>query len=186
MALASEGKAPRFFAKTTAGGVPVYALMPTFALSIFVIILTLLGAGNVFEFLVNFTGLTILLSWAMISLIHLRFRRAFAVQGYSLEDLPYIAPLYPYGDIIAVGGSTMVVLGTIYSIITDPAKAYSIYVWIENLGILVVFPIIYFAHKFTNGTKWVPLEDCDFVTGCAEGTIIPPQHSTGIPKMSKY
>lgn len=185
MALAMEGKAPRIFAKTTKQGVPIYALIPTFVLSVFFVFMTQLGAGKVFEFLVNLTGITILLAWVMISLIHIRFRQAFAMQGYSLDALPYVAPFHPYGDMISVGGSCIVVLGTIYSIVINPHKAGNLMVWVENLGILVVFPTVYFVHKFIYGTKWVPLEDCDFVTGCSEGTILSSKYSLGVPKMLK-
>jgi lysine-specific permease len=59
------------------------------------------GDGAVFEWLVNITGEAIILTWLMILVVHQRFRKAYLLQGYKLEDLPYRAIFYPYGNYYA-------------------------------------------------------------------------------------
>lgn len=71
-------------------------------------------ASNVFAWLINLTGLSALLTWMSISVIHLRFRHAFKVQGRDLKDLPYRAPLFPYGCYVAILLCLVVLVSDIY------------------------------------------------------------------------
>jgi amino acid permease len=76
------------------------------AFSCLTFLTTIWGAGIVFTWLLNITGISALLVWISIGVISVRFRRAYEAQGRSLDDLPYRQPLYP---LLPVG---VVVLGT--------------------------------------------------------------------------
>ena len=56
---------------------------------------TIWGEGIAFTWLLNLTGISALLVWGTIGAVSLRFRWCWRVQGRSLEDLPYVQPLYP-------------------------------------------------------------------------------------------
>lgn len=49
-----------------------------------------------------------------ISIIHLRFRKAFKAQGRDVKDLPYRAPLFPYGCYLAILLCLAVLVADIY------------------------------------------------------------------------
>jgi lysine-specific permease len=109
MALSESGHAPRIFARTR-NGVPLNAIFITTLIGRFVRSSTnlsiaflgkVVGDGVVFDWLVNITGLAIILTWLMILFVHQRFRRAYLAQGYKLDDLPYRAILFPYGNYYA-------------------------------------------------------------------------------------
>jgi lysine-specific permease len=65
------------------------------------LVLTLLD-GVVFDWLIRVAGISGILTWISISVIHLRFRHAFKLQNKDLSVLPYRAPLHPYGSYIAI------------------------------------------------------------------------------------
>jgi amino acid transporter len=47
--------------------------------------------GEIFNWLLALSGLSTLFTWGAICLTHIRFRRAWKVQGHSLEELPFTA-----------------------------------------------------------------------------------------------
>jgi amino acid permease len=65
------------------------------AVSLLTFLTTIWGEGVVFTWLLDLTGISALLSWGSVGFISLRFRKAYAAQGRSLSDLPYIQPLFP-------------------------------------------------------------------------------------------
>lgn len=55
--------------------------------------------------------------WGTIEFVHIRFRRAMAVQGVSVETLPFKAAWYPWGAYGALGANAFLILfqGLLYS-----------------------------------------------------------------------
>ena len=74
---------------------------------------------EVFNWLVALSGLSTLFTWGSICVAHLRFRKAWKVQGHSLEELPYKAVGGVYGSGLGV---TLVVLVLIAQVSTSPTK----------------------------------------------------------------
>lgn len=102
-ALADQGRAPRFFGKTYLRGVPVYAAIASNALGLIALSTIASGGGTVFGYLVNLIGAGSLIVWSVVGITHLRFRKAWRIQGHSPEELPFRAFLYPYGTwIVAI------------------------------------------------------------------------------------
>ncbi|ORY42224.1 hypothetical protein BCR33DRAFT_718414 [Rhizoclosmatium globosum] len=56
------------------------------------------GSGHVFDWLSGVISYGIMANWMIMSYTHLRFRRGYLAQGRKVEDLPYVAPFYPYAD----------------------------------------------------------------------------------------
>ncbi|KAJ1547824.1 hypothetical protein HK096_010828 [Nowakowskiella sp. JEL0078] len=106
MALAHNGQAPEFLGAINYSGIPLWSLLATSAV----------GYGSVFTFLLNITGISGILTWISISLIHIRFRRAFIVQNRNVrEELIYLAPCGISGDILAILLGLAVLVGEIYA-----------------------------------------------------------------------
>ena len=89
------------FTRINSGGVPMNALLATAAIGAVGFIAALLSPDGAYLWLVNVSGLAGFITWVGIAVAHYRFRRAYLKQGNSLKDLPYVAPFFPAGPIIA-------------------------------------------------------------------------------------
>ncbi|UJR38643.1 hypothetical protein I4U23_031308 [Adineta vaga] len=99
--LANEGKAPKIFRHLTKGGIPIYCLMLTTILATALFGLSFVGNQVIYIWLVNMTSVMGFIAWFGIAISHWRFRRAYILQGYSLNDLVYKALFFPVGPFLA-------------------------------------------------------------------------------------
>lgn len=155
--LAIEGKAPKIFSRVNRRGVPMPALLATSAVGLFGFLTAIMGEGKAYEWLVYVSGLSGFIAWVGIAICHYRFRRAYLKQGKSLKDLPYVAPFFPLGPIIAFAMCALVIVGQNYEAIfagdwAGVAMAY--------IG-LPIFIALWLIHKFMTHDKMVPLEQVD-------------------------
>ena len=157
--LAVDGKAPAFFAKVNTRGIPVYALLATLAVGSLSFLASFFGDGVVYMWLLSASGLSGFIAWLGIAISHYRFRKAYVAQGRSLKDLPYVAPLYPFGPLFAFAVCMIVVLGQNYAAFTGGT--------IDWYGVLVsyiglpLFIVLWIGYKIKHKTKIVPLNQCD-------------------------
>ncbi|CAF1208390.1 unnamed protein product [Rotaria sordida] len=161
-ALANEGKAPKKFAYLTRTGIPIWCLVFTTFVSTVLFGLSFIGNKIIYQWLVNITGVMGFIAWFGISLAHWRFRRAFILQGYSLNDLIYKALFFPVGPILASLLICISVLGQGYSAFTTHPFNFSNF--LSAYITIPVFLVIYFVYKFVKKTRIVPLSQIDLVT----------------------
>ena len=165
VSLATARRAPQIFARTTSNGTPVYALVLSNALGLIAILNYKAGPGVVFGYLISISGAATFVAWAVIGVIHLRFRRAWKVQGYTTEDLHFKAMLYPYGTIFVIILNTFLVFISGYSVFIDGFDAVS---FVVDYVVIVVFVVLFCGWKLIKRTKIVPLRDVDLITGRRE------------------
>ncbi|WP_051507423.1 amino acid permease [Saccharibacillus sacchari] len=158
-ALAVEGKAPKFLAKLTRGGVPINALIVTAAVGMLAFLASFFGDGVVYTWLLNTSGMCGFITWVGIAISHYRFRRAFIKQGHSLDELPYRARWFPFGPLFAFVLCLFVIVGQSLSTIENGT--------VDWMGLIAtylsvpLFLILWFGYKRAKGTKVVPLDQCD-------------------------
>ena len=159
-ALATEGKAPRLFAKVNRNGVPIYALFLNILLGLVAFLSSLFGNGTVYTWLINASGLTGFIAWLGIAISHYRFRKAYVAQGRDLGQLVYRAKWYPFGPIFAFVLCAVVILGQDYVAFTgesvDWAGVIATYIGIP------LFIVLWLGYKLMKRTKVIPLQECDF------------------------
>ena len=98
------------------------------------------GTGVVFAWLVNLNGMSALLTWLSISVVHLRFRAAYKAQGRSIKDLPYIAPFFPYSCYISILLAIMIAFLEGYQAVTaDP------FVVEDVIAVFAGAPVFFFS-----------------------------------------
>jgi lysine-specific permease len=160
MSMAVDGKAPKIFSKVSTRGIPWVALMATMAIASIAFLGIVLGNGLLFEYLIRMTGISGVLTWISICVIHLRFRAAYVKQGKKLSDLPYRAPLFPLGPYIAI------FLGLVVIIAVGVSTIYSAdCVWRELMIVYFGIPIFFGLlgiYKWLYRSKMIPLEEVDF------------------------
>ncbi|MCS7459122.1 amino acid permease [Paenibacillus doosanensis] len=158
--LAEEGKAPRFLAKLSRRGVPVFALLATAILGMFAFLSSFYGDGLVYTWLLNASGMSGFIAWLGIAVSHYRFRQAYLAHGKSLKDLPYRAKWFPFGPILAAVLCVVVIIGQCMEAIADGRIDWA-YLFASYIGI-PLFLAIWLGYKWKYKTKVLSPEDCHF------------------------
>lgn len=112
--MATEGNAPRMFARLTGNGVPLYALTGSTVIASLCLFSSLYSPQAVYIWLLNLAGMTEFLVWLSIAVCHYRFRRGYVMHGYDVNLLPYKAGMFPFGPILAFVLCLIVTLGQNY------------------------------------------------------------------------
>ncbi|MFD2752921.1 amino acid permease [Comamonas terrae] len=112
--MATEGNAPRVFARLTGNGVPLYALTGSTVIASLCLFSSLYSPQAVYIWLLNLAGMTEFLVWLSIAVCHYRFRRGYVMHGYDVNLLPYKAGMFPFGPILAFVLCLIVTLGQNY------------------------------------------------------------------------
>jgi len=117
--MAKDGKAPKIFARLNKRGVPVPAMLLTASVGLFGFLTAIIGQGEAYTWLLNVSGLSGFIAWVGIAVSHYQFRKAYLASGQNLADLPYKAPLFPLGPILAFVILLVVIAGQNYQAVVD-------------------------------------------------------------------
>ncbi|GJN89896.1 hypothetical protein Rhopal_002885-T1 [Rhodotorula paludigena] len=90
-AMAEQGFAPKIFTYVDKSGRPLYSVLVILLLGALAYVNVSAAGDEVFDWLVGLSGLSTLFTWGSICMCHIRFRKAWRVQGHSTEELPYLA-----------------------------------------------------------------------------------------------
>ncbi|KAJ3407177.1 hypothetical protein HDU80_009438 [Chytriomyces hyalinus] len=175
MRLSDEGNAPKVFSYVDKRGVPLVALSLTVLFCVASVLGGyLVGSGQMFNFISSTSGLGILIAWNIISYTHLRFRWGYLAQGRKLEDLPYVAPFFPYADILSLLLGTLIfvfiLFGTFYQRTVFDLSWYMNTSWIYSGVPLIIILFIAYGLRagiisgkgVFSGFKLIPYEEMDF------------------------
>jgi AAT family amino acid transporter/lysine-specific permease len=158
--LAVSGRAPRMFARLTPSGVPFNALLITTGIGALCFFSSLFGDKAVYLWLLNTSAMTGFFAWLGIALSHYRFRRGLVYQGYSVSDLAYRSPLYPFGPIFAGVLCVVIVAGQNYQAFADIANR-----WPEILATYIGVPMflaLWIGYRIVKKTRLIDYEDMPF------------------------
>ncbi|KAG9098653.1 hypothetical protein FS749_003321 [Ceratobasidium sp. UAMH 11750] len=166
-ALALEHKAPGFLRRCTKGGLPVWCVLITGLFGV----LAYLNAGSqtavtVFNWLYNISSITGLITWLVILCSYLRMYYGLKKQGLSRDDFPYKAPFQPYASWFGAIFVSIVLLFNGFTVFLR--GNWDVSTFIAAYICLPIFGVFYLYWKIVKRTKWVRLEEMDFVTGRRE------------------
>lgn len=156
--LAKEGKAPAWLNRLNRRGVPAAALGTTALIGMLAFLASLFGEGVVYVWLLNASGMCGFMAWLGIAISHYRFRRAFAAQGHSLDELPYRARWFPIGPLLAFVICAIVMIGQGYAQFIGGTIEWSGVV-ATYIG-LPLFFAVYWGYKRKHRTRLIPLSEC--------------------------
>ncbi|KAJ9502560.1 hypothetical protein LTR99_007626 [Exophiala xenobiotica] len=160
--LADAGRAPRFLAKTGYRGVPIYAALVSNAVGLLALINVASGAGKVFGYLLSLSGAATFIAWACIGIIHIRFRRAWKLQGHTVDELPFRAFLYPWGAYFISGLNIFLLFIQGYGTFLTPFKPVD---FVFSYIVIALFVILMAFWKVYKRTKVVNLAEVDLQYG---------------------
>ncbi|MGY8526793.1 amino acid permease [Paracidovorax citrulli] len=158
--LATEGRAPRIFARLTRNGVPMPALLATTAVGGLCFLTSLFESKAVYLWLLSLSGMTGFIAWLGIAVSHYRFRKGWVMRGLPLERLPYRSPFFPYGPLFAFGLCLVIALGQGYESwragTVDLTSMIATYIGIP------LFLGIWLAYRLVRGSRFVRYEEMRF------------------------
>lgn len=165
LGLAQEGFAPRFLQRTSARGVPYYAVIATSAIGLLGFLNLSNSGATVFSWFVNMSGVAGLISWASLNACHLAMMRALAARGISRDLLPYKAIGQPF---FAWYGLIINVLIIFTQGFTCWIPKFSVTDFFVNYVSLMLFVVLYLGHKIIFRTTFVSPIQADLDTGRME------------------
>lgn len=113
-ALGETGYAPSIFTYVDKAGRPLFSVIFVLAFGLIAYI-NLADVGQaVFDWLLALSGLSTLFTWLSICITHIRFRKAWRVQGHSLDELPFQAIAGVYGSWIGAILLMLVIIAQFY------------------------------------------------------------------------
>ncbi|THV04015.1 APC amino acid permease [Dendrothele bispora CBS 962.96] len=190
LALAETGYAPKFFTYVDKSSRPLFSVL-TFLLFAPIAYVSVVAAGDIVctfyapsdtrcifipcvflkkvDWLVAISGLSAIVTWLSICLCHIRFRRAWRVQGHSVEELPFKAAAGTWGSWFGVILIILVLMAQFYVAlfpiggVTDASeRATSFFQAYLAAPILILFWVAGYAWK---GTKPKRAHEIDLDTG---------------------
>jgi amino acid transporter len=148
-ALANQGYAPKMFTYVDRSGRPLWSVC-------FILMWGALGYMNlattgslVFDWLVALSGLAALFTWGSICLAHIRFRKAWAYHGHTLDEIPFKAIGGVYGSWLGLAIIFVVLIAQFYTAVSPLGLAPG-----KKTGTAAEFFEAYLA-LFVVGLFWV-------------------------------
>ncbi len=133
--LAEQGDAPRAFAKVDSRGVPLLAIGVSAFITLACVVVNYVIPHQALELLMSLVVAALVINWAMISLAHMKFRKAMVAKGVQ----PFFRALwYPYGNWLCLA-FVVFILGIMLQIPGIDVSVYAIPVWIVLMGVCYLF-----------------------------------------------
>ena len=108
--LAKSSSAPKFFEKLSARKVPVNGILVSSGITLLVVILNYLFPGQIFMYLMSIVTGAVLISWTMIILTHLKFKRHCAENNLTTKFPAYFYPAANYLCLIFIAAIVLMML----------------------------------------------------------------------------
>lgn len=159
--MAQDGKAPKILGKTNKRGVPWTAVVFTNACGALSLMNISTGAGEAYQYIVNLSGVSAFLVWGSISFIHIRFRKAWQLQGHYVHELPFVSWGYPWNAYFGLGANIFLALVQGWTTLSP----FNVGNFIDAYILLPLFPIIYFGYKIIRKTRYWRLDEIDLQSG---------------------
>ncbi|GJN83120.1 hypothetical protein PLIIFM63780_006668 [Purpureocillium lilacinum] len=178
--LAKDGDAPRIFRTTNKQGVPWVAVVTTWSIGLLAFLNVSNSGVTVFNWLVNIIIGCGFISWIIICVTYLRFRRAMQYNGL-LDTLPYRSYFQPYKTWISLIIVTLLTITKGFQIFL--AGQWDTKSFVAAYITLPIMLAIYIGHKIWSRTPlYIPTKDIDVFTGKREMDELEAMDEPRIPK----
>ncbi|KAJ5993659.1 hypothetical protein N7451_009383 [Penicillium sp. IBT 35674x] len=142
--LACQGQAPQIFTRCSKNGVPYAAVLVTWAIGLLAFLNLSSSGSDVFYWFTNITTVGGFISWVLVGIAYLRFRRALDSHG-MLESRPFKTPFQPYGTYYALVVVSLLAITNGYTIFFPGSFTASGF--LVSYIVFVIFFALYFGHK---------------------------------------
>lgn len=172
-ALADQGQAPRILGYVDRKGRPLVAQSIASALGLLAFLAASDKQATAFDWMLAISGLSSIFTWGSICLAHIRFRRAWKVQGHSLDELPFRSQPGLVGSWIGFIFNCLVLIAQFwvgfapvgYAAMTTSEKVYNFFS--DYLSAVVVLTF-YIPYKIYTRSRFMRARDIDLNNGRRE------------------
>ncbi|KAI1799249.1 amino-acid permease inda1 [Daldinia bambusicola] len=168
-ALAQQGYAPKIFTYVDRGGRPTFSVGLLLAFGLLAYINLAAAGPDVFTWLQALSGLAALFTWGSICLAHIRFRKAWAYHGHTLDEIPFKAIGGVWGSWLGLILIVLVLIAQFYVAICPPKGGFNdaagFFESYLALPVVILFWVIGYAWKRTG---WLRTHQIDVDTGRRE------------------
>jgi amino acid transporter len=172
-ALADQGQAPKILAYIDRKGRPLVAIGVASIIG-FVAFAADSGAeGTVLDWMLALSALSSIFTWGSICLAHIRFRRAWKLQGHTLDELAFRSQPGVIGSWVGFLFNVLVLMAQFWvgawpvGYGTDSGASQAENFFLNYLAVPVVI-IYYLGYKFWFRTPFMRCKDMDLQTGIRE------------------
>ncbi|KAF2141828.1 uncharacterized protein K452DRAFT_351312 [Aplosporella prunicola CBS 121167] len=171
--LASQGQAPRIFGYIDRKGRPMVGIIFSSALGFLAYLASSPAEGDVLSWMLAISGLSSIFTWGSICLAHIRFRRGWAAQGHTLDELAFRSQPGTIGSWCGLIFNILVLIAQFWTGFAPIGYSeMSAGEMVESFfAAYIAFPIVllfYFPYKFWYKTPFVRAKDMDLHTGIRE------------------
>lgn len=169
-ALAEQGLAPKFLAYIDRKGRPMWAIGISSALGLLCYLAASSKEDEAFMWMMAISGLSSVFTWGSVCLSHIRFRRAWKVQGHSLDELAFRSQPGLIGSWIGFIFNCLVLVAQFwvgfapvgYAEMTSSALVEN---WFSVYLAAPVVLLCYIPYKIWYRTPFIRAKDMDLATG---------------------
>ncbi|RYN48463.1 putative amino-acid permease [Alternaria tenuissima] len=176
-ALAANGMGPKATAYIDKKGRPVVVVAIQLLFGLLAYINLAPNGGDIFTWLLSLSGITVLFVFGSIAIAHIRFRRAWAYKGHTLDEIPYRASFGVWGSwvcfficAIALIAQFYVALWPVGGEALSAEGFFELYMAAPFLVFLYSIWKVYSWFKFpSHRPLWIRTKDIDIYTGMRQG-----------------
>lgn len=169
-ALADQGQAPAILSYVDRRGRPLVAIIAVLSVGLLAYLADLDTQSTVLDWLLAISGLSSIFTWASICLAHIRFRKAWALNGHSLRELAFRSQCGVWGSWVGLVLNLLVLAAQLwvgawpvgYQTMSAIELAENFFLQYMAVPIVILF---YLAHRIYYRTSMVRISDMDIDTG---------------------
>lgn len=176
-ALAEQQQAPKIFTYIDREGRPVFSILLASAFGFLAFLAASRAREKAFVWMQALSGLSSIFTWGSICLAHIRFRKAWKIQGHSVDDLAFKSQAGLLGSWLGLLFNILVLIAQFWTGFSPPPEPGSpplsgTAALTENffqsyLAVPVVL-ICYIPYKIRYRTPFMRCKDMDLQTGIRE------------------
>lgn len=169
-ALANLQQAPRILGYVDKRGRPLVAIIIAALLGLLAFLADLKEQNTVLDWLLAISGLSTVFTWTSICICHIRFRRAWAARGRSLNEMAYNSQVGVIGSYVGLILNVLVLIAQFwvgaFPIGWENMRASGVTqnFFLKFMGVPIII-LFYMIHKFYYRTTFVRVRDMDIDTG---------------------
>lgn len=172
-ALADQGQAPKILGYIDRKGRPLVAIGVASAMGFIAYIADAGHEGSVLNWMLAISGLSAVLTWGSICLAHIRFRRAWKLQGRTLGELAYRSQAGELGSWIGFIFNCLILIAQFWVgawpvDYEKKTRSQLVSNFFQHYMAAPVILVFYFAYKFWFRTKVMRAQNMDIKTGVRE------------------
>ncbi|KAK3341720.1 amino acid permease-domain-containing protein [Lasiosphaeria hispida] len=178
-ALADQRQAPKILGYVDRRGRPLVAILVAALVGLLGYLADLEQQADVLDWLLAVSGLSSIITWGSINLAHIRFRRAWAAKGRSLDELAFRAQAGVAGSWIGLTFNCLVLIAQFWTaawpvplsaapdarpVNGETPRSVAQHFFLQFLCVPIV-GATYLGYKLWFRTRWVSARDIDVDTG---------------------